>query len=209
MALTNTISSLIQTIRGLIHDLQKTNGRDSFEYIGDDVFTISESFISSSSINVYVNGTIIDEDDWSFDSDKNQITIDFVDSSSSLSEGDIIIITYNYYRKWSDTEIEKYIGSALSYFIQYRYKKVFEIDDTDIIAINDENPETKELYFICLITALLIDPQNIEIDTPEFKLGRNREKSDQEQIRDAFRQFQSFTGEFTFNPTDYDCGNAT
>lgn len=58
-----------------------------------------------------------------------------------------------------------------------------------------------ELYFICLISAILIDPQNIEINTPEFKLTANRSDSDQKQIEKAFTQFKRMLGNVNFEKT--------
>jgi hypothetical protein len=204
--LTNTVTSVTSVVRALIKDLEKTDGRQAFEYIGDSVFSVDEAFVNSSSIRVYRNHVELDEDDWSFNADKNQVTIDLQGSGEPLLSGDIIIITYSYYKKWSDIEIYQYINSALSYFVQYRYKKTFQINEEDeIIAINDFNPTTNELMFIALIASILIDPQNTTVSTPEFNLGRNRTDSDQAQISKAFMVFQHWTGDISFNKLDLDC----
>lgn len=207
MSITNSVSDIIPIVRGLIKDLQKTDGRDVFEYIGQDTFNIRRSFPNSTSFRVYLNNEELDEDDFSYDSDKNDITLDIQSSGITLTLNDIITITYNYYKKYSDTEIQSYIKSALTYFVEHKYFKIFEVDDDDdIISINNIDPDVDELYFICIITAILIDPQNIDIDIDgNFKITKNRDKSDQDQIKEAFRQFKRFVGIVSFEKLD-DCG---
>lgn len=199
MSLSNTTTDLIPIIRSLIKDQARNDGRDTYEYLGDNQFTLSECFINESSIIVYKNGSVVASADYSYSATSNQVIIDFITSGESLNTNDIILITYSFYKKYSDTEILAYINSSLSYFALNRYNKIFEINDNgEIIADNELNPTLNELYFICLIAAILIDPQNISVKLPEFTLNANRNKSDQEQISDAFRQFMRFHGEFVF-----------
>lgn len=205
--MTNTISDVIVIIRGIIKDLQKNDGRISFEYIGDSTFNIPHSFINSTSLKVYQNGTEISETDFIYNSDTNQVTIDFQNSGDVLTNGDIIIITYSYYQKYSDEELEGYIKSSLAYFTQFNYKKIFEVENDEIVANNDLKPTIQEVYFISLVASILIDPQNIEINTPEFKLTSNRSKSDQDQIKDAFEFFSRNLGEISFEKIDVNFRN--
>lgn len=200
MSLENTITSLIPIIRALIHDQQKTDGRNVFEYDSDNKFTLSKSFIDEDSLQVFQNGEELTSSDFIYNSDTNQVEIDIVGSGTGLTADDVIMILFSYYQKYSDTEIQGYINSALSYFVQHRYFKVFEInEDDEIISLNDLEPTTNELYFICIIAAILIDPQNVNIDLPEFKLSANRSDSDEQQIARAFMKFQRFNGEISFN----------
>lgn len=202
----NSLTSLIPIIRGHIKDQAQKDGRISFEYLGDPRFTLPNSFVNASSIIVFVNNIQLTTSDWTFDSDTNQVTIDYADSDSELSNTDIILITYEYYKSFSDAELTQYVESSLSYFAQHRYKKIFELnEDEQIVCINDVDPTIPELYFITIIASILIDPQNIEIDTPEFKLTSNREDSDQEQIAKAFNKFQRFIGKVSFNKIEPDC----
>ncbi len=192
--ITNSVSDIIPVIRGLIDDKNRIDGRDSDVYRGDNVFTLSEDFPSESTITVFVNGSQLGSGDFSYDSDNNQITI-----TSSLSTDDNILIKYNYFKKYSDTEIQGYLESSLVYFPQYQYKKTFEINDEDkIVAINYVDPTTEELYFISTIASILIDPQNIRINIPDLSLTAKRDKSDQEQIKETFRNFKNFIGTVDF-----------
>lgn len=200
MALINTIASVTTIIRGLINDQIQLDGKNAFSFKTDNKFFLSESFVQSSSIIVYQNGVDITSSNWTYNSDTNEVDITFTVSGSSLTVDDIIVITYNYYKKYSDTEIQGFITSALGYFVQYRWCKIFEVNtDDEIVSIDNLDPEIKELYFIAIISSILIDPQNIKIDTPEFKLSPKRDLSDQAQIAKSFAQFKRFVGSVTFN----------
>lgn len=200
MSLNNTINDITPIIRGLIKDQSRSDGRDAYSYDNDNKFTLSESFVDSTSIKVFQNGTEINAVDFAYDPDTNQVIIVFVTSGQTLNTNDIIVITYNYFKKYSDTEIAGYIKSCLSYFVQHRYKKIFEIDSNDnIVSINDTQPNIEELYFISMITAICIDPENVEVKIgTDFQLTANRDNSDQEQIAKAFAYFQRFVGKITF-----------
>lgn len=214
MSIVNTVSSLTTIIRGLIKDRIQTDGDDVFEYSTDNKFTLSEPFIDESSFIVYQNGDVISSNDYSYNSDTNQLTITFITSGMSLTSGDIIRVTYNYYKKYSDTEIRGFLESSLSYFVQHRYKKVFEIEEgvqsggSNVVAVNGIDPTISELYFIGLIASILIDPQNITVDIDgNFKLESNRDASDQEQISKAFAQFKRFVGTVDFEILETDIEN--
>lgn len=207
MSITNSVADIIPIIRGLIKDMQKTDGRDVFEYLGRDTFNIKRSFPNSTSFRVYINDVELDEDDFSYNADTNDILIDIQSSGVTLVLNDIVLITYSYYKKYSDTEIEGYIKASLTYFVEHKYFKIFEVDDDSyVISVNNTDPDIDELYFISIITAILIDPQNIDIDIDgNFKITKNRDKSDQDQIKEAFRQFKRFVGTISFEKLD-DCG---
>lgn len=197
MTLDNSVASVITIVRGLIKDqaLKRVPG-DPFQYDNDNKFTLSQDFVSEPSIIVYLNNVVLSSSDYSYDSETNRVCIDIVSSGLSLNKGDTILITYDYFKKYSDTELEGYISSSLSYFVENRYKKVFCISDNDeIIAINDLIPTIKELYFIAIIASILTDPMNVDIRTPDFSVSAQRHKSDREQITEAFTRYQRFVGD--------------
>lgn len=199
MSITNTVSSLTTIIRGLIKDRIRNDGNDIAEYIGDNSFNVSEMFPDSTSFVVYQNGSVVDTQDYTYNADTNQIVIVFVTSGSAFNDDDLIRTTYNYYCKYSDTEIKGFLLSSLSYFVQHRYNKIFDINsDDEIVTINGIQPTIEELYFIALIASILIDPQNITVKDGEFRITANRDTSDQEQISNAFRQFKRFVGTVSF-----------
>lgn len=207
MSLSNSVTDITTLIRGLIKDQARTDGRDAFEFDSDNKFTLSESFPSEASIRVFVNGDEITDDDWEYDSDNNQVVIDFATSGVELATDDIVLILYSFFKKYSDAELLGYLKSALAYFPQHRYKKVFEMDsdDENVISVNESDPDNNEIYFIAIIASILIDPQNIKMKTPEFELTPNRTDSDQEQIKKAFTQFKRLVGKVYFEINDIDC----
>ncbi len=198
--ITNSVSDIIPIIRGLIDDKNRIDGRDSFVFNGtDNVFTLTEDFVSESTIAVFQNSSQIPSQDFDYDSDNNQVTITFISSGLSLNEDDNILIKYNYNKKYSDTEIQGFLESALSYFVKHQYKKVFEVNaDNEVVAENDLDPTTEEIYIIAQISSILIDPQNVRITIPDLSMSANRDKSDQEQIKDVFVYFTNFVGAIDF-----------
>ena len=194
MSLTNSVADIIPIIRGLIDDKNRIDGRDSDVFRGDNVFTLTEDFVSETTIIVFVNGTLLGSGNFSYDSDTNQVTI-----TSSLVEDDMILIKYHYFKKYSDTEIQGYLESALSYFVKHQYKKTFEINAQDeVIAVNDLDPTLEELYIIAQVASILIDPQNVRIAIPDLTIGARRDKSDQDQIKEVFIHFKNFVGTFDY-----------
>ena len=194
MALTNSVTDVIRITRGLIQDKIKTDGRDAEICNDQTVFTITQPFIDSSTISVFKNGTQLSSGAFTYNSDNNQVTI------PTAVKNDVIIITYSYYEKYSDSEIQEFLESSLSYFPQYQYKKTFIIDDNDkIVAINGLNPTKEELYFIAGIASIVIDPQNVKISIPDLSITARRDESDLDQIKRAFRNFKNFVGAISFD----------
>ena len=185
-----TTASIITLIRGLIKDLLNTEGRDFFEYDSDSSFKLSEPRVSSSSIAVYQNGSVLPSSEWSYNSDTNKVTISFTLSGYSLTAEDTIVISYSYYEKYSDSEITSYIKSNLTRFTQRQYSKRFYMNDSDeIVTDNGVNPTRSEGDLIAIITSIDIDPQNIEIRTRDFSVTPTEKKSKSELINDAFGAF--------------------
>lgn len=200
------ISSITTVIRGFIKDQARTDGRDAFEFDTDSKFTLSEDFPIESSMQVFKNGSLLPTGDWSYNSNTNQITIDIVTSGDSLDQDDTILITYDYYGKYSDTEIAGYIRSSLAWFTVFRYKKLFQIneDGDEVISKNDVNPTDSEQQLIAIISSIEIDPNNTNIRTPDFTLTGVENKSKKDQIKEVFMKWLKFTGEIEFIE-DEDC----
>ena len=197
-----TTSSIITNIRGLIKDLAKTDGRDVFEYDDDNAFLLGQNYVISSTITVYRNNTLLSSSDWSFSSTTNKVTITGV----TLNKGDIILIVYNYYAKYSDDEIKGYIKSNLTKFVQNRYKKLFYMNDLDeIVTHNGANPTVEEGNIIAILTAIDIDPQNVTIRLPDFTISATESKSKSEQVQELFEKWlRSFgTVDFLEDETSY------
>lgn len=179
-----TTANIITKIRGLIKDLKQTDGQDVFIYDSANNFKLSESYIDSSIIKVYKNGTELTTG-WTYSSVTNRVTI-----TASLVKNDNIIIIYSYYDKYSDTEIQSYIKSNLAWFTKKRYKKYFYMNNSnEVVTLDGINPTEEEGDIIAIITAIDIDPKNINITTRDFSLTSVENKSRTEQIDEVFAQF--------------------
>jgi hypothetical protein len=193
-----TLSQLRTWIRQLLNDQRKKDGHDVFQFCSSSVFNISEDFIDSTSIKVYKNGTLLLNADWDYDSDTNQVTIDIIASGQDLITDDDVEITYNYYAKYSDEELDGYIEGALLYFTEFRHSKTYMIDEDEVVSCNDEDPTTEEGHLIALVTAIHIDPQNINLRTPDITRSGTQFKSKKDQIIDTITRWQRTLGKIQF-----------
>ena len=194
MAEYNNVTFLKRIIRALLKDTLQTDGRISYTYQGIAVFTLPDDFPDSSTITVYKNGVALSSSDWTYSSTNNTVTI-----SASLTTNDNILITYHYYDKYSDSELILYIESSLAIFAQFNYTKLFRLNDgrTEVHTVDGINPTLAECYQICIVTAINIDPRNIDIRTKEFSITAEEKKSKSELFDEAFQKFTgSFLGEF-------------
>jgi len=189
------LTTIKRFVRALLKDRLRTDGRDSFEFKGSANFTLTEDFPSSATIVVYKNGTVLSTG-WSYNSATNIVTI-----TALLATNDIILITYSFYDKYSDSELTDYIESSFLYFNQFGYRKTFELsnDRTKVVTVNDVNPTVKEAYQIAIITAISIDPENIEIRTKDFTITAQEKASKSELIQMALARFTTWYGEITFD----------
>lgn len=197
-------TTIIRQIRSLIKDVLLTNGYTTYEYDSSAKFRLEDDFVSSSTIKVYQNNSLMDAGDWSYNSTTNEVIISPVTSGVSLTSGDTIDIVYSYYNKYSDNEIKGFIESALLKLVEYDYKKIFRWDTTNetIISVGSASITRKEEYMVACITAVLIDPRNVSIRTKEFSITPEEKKSLSEQIGDIIFRFTNFVGEIEFIEED-------
>ena len=182
---TVTPANIITMIRGFIDDVLRTDGRDSHLYDQKKSFLLGKDFVSSSSISVFQNGTELDiTDDWAYSSITNRVTI-----TSALTKTDEIIIAFSYYDKYSDSEITSYLTSCLAKFVVNRYPKYFYMDDGEVVSMNNVNPTVEEGNIMAVITAINIDPNNVNIKTKDFTITAEENESKSEQINRVFSQW--------------------
>lgn len=187
---TVTTASIITLVRGLIKDLVNSTGKNVYSYGTDNAFKLSKNRVSASSIIVYQNGVDITSDNWTYNADTNKVTLTMAMSGYILSLNDTIMITFDYYEKYSDSEITSYIKSSLMQFAIRNYKKLFYMNDSsEVVTENGINPDRKEGYIIASITAIDIDPQNVKIKTRDFDISAVEDKSKSELIQDVFAKF--------------------
>ena len=182
---TVTTANIITMIRGFIDDVLRTDGRDSHLYDQKKSFLLGKDFVSSSSISVFQNGTELTlTDDYTYSSSTNKVTI-----IATLTKKDEIIITFSYYEKYSDTEITTYLSSCLAKFVVNRYPKYFYMDDGEVVSMNDVNPTVEEGNIMAVVTAISIDPNNVNIKTRDFTITAEENESKSEQINRVFSQW--------------------
>lgn len=190
-----TTTSIIENIRGLIFDNKNIDGRDAHVYDTSRKFYISKSYIDSTTIVVYLNGTSLSTDDWSYSSTTNQVTITPITSGVVLVKNDVIVITYSYYEKYSDTELVGYIKAALTYFVKFRYPKSFFMDSSNnILTRNGIQPTDNEADLISIVSAIHIDPKNVNIKMPDFTISAEESLSKTDQIQMAINNFSKSYG---------------
>lgn len=190
-----SIITISRLVRSLLKDRLRSDGRDSYIYQGDINFTLSEDFPDSTSVKVFKNGTQL-MSGFSYNSTTNIVTI-----TAGLTTSDIILITYDYFDKYSEAEIVDYIEASFAYFAQFGYRKLFKLNDArdTVLTINGVNPSARECYEISIITSICIDPENIDIKTKDFSVtGTNNKYSKIELIQDALMKFTIWYGEMTY-----------
>ena len=190
----NSIATIERLVRALLKDRLSTLGRDSYIFQGSANFTLTEDYPSSATIKVYKNGTLLSTG-YSYNSSTNIVTV-----SAILATNDIILITYSFYDKYSSAEILDYIESSFIYFNQFGYRKTFKLNDdrTEVLTIDGVNPTAKECYQIAIITAINVDPMNVEIKTKDFSVTAMEKESKSELISRALNQFTTWYGDFSF-----------
>ena len=190
----NSLIKIRRLVRSLLKDNLRVDGRDSYQFKGHAYFTLTEDYPDSSTIKVFKNGVILTTG-YSYNASTNIVTI-----TAILATDDIILITYEYYDKYSDNELTNYIESSFAYFAQHGYRKTFKFNDdrTEILTIDGINPTVRECYEIAIIAAICVDPQNIDIRTKDFSVSAMEKESKSDLIGKALTQFTTFYGEFTF-----------
>ena len=190
----NSIATIERLVRALLKDRLSTLGRDSYIFQGSANFTLTEDYPSSATIKVYKNGTLLSTG-YSYNASTNVVTV-----SAILATNDIILITYSFYDKYSSAEIVDYIESSFLYFNQFGYRKTFKLNDdrTEILTIDGINPTVKECYQVAVISAIAVDPGNVEIRTKDFTITSMEKESKSELIARALNQFTTWYGDFSF-----------
>ena len=191
----NSLTTIKRLVRAHLKDRLQPFGRDSYIFAGNASFTLTEDYPDSTTIVVYKNGTVLSTG-WSYNSATNILTI-----SALLSTNDIILVTYSFYDKYSENELTDYIESSLCYFSQFGYRKLFKLNDarTEVLTIDGVNPTAKECYEISIITAINVDPHNIEIRTKDFTVSAEEKESKSDLIAKALNQFTTWYGEMTWD----------
>lgn len=152
-----SLSDLVESVRYLIEDFGET---DTYvdEYENSNIFTLPEENATAVS-DVRVNG-VSSGVSYSYNSSTNKVTI-----TSALSSGDSIEIDYSYYSNYSESEIKKYIRSALLHLSTKNYFD-FTVENEIIYPA----PLKKEQNLIAMIASVLIKPDNNSYSLPDIRI---------------------------------------
>lgn len=182
------MQTIINKVRNLIADNEKTDGIDTFTYessVSSKIFTLTESNVSADTIIVYKNGAVWASGNYSFSSATGKLTV-----TGTLTAGDSLEINYSYFAKYSDNEIEGYIKAALTYLCIERYE-TFTIESGDVL---DPEPTEAQEHLIALVASILIKGSIRSYKTPEITIVFNDSDSVDLKISKAIRQFAKSFG---------------
>lgn len=174
---------MITALRIKIKSLVEDTGKQSFEtftYTNSSIFTLSEENITTI-LKVLKNGAELGTAEFSYDSDTNKIEI-----IASLVQNDIIEVDYTF-SKYSDTELDGYIVSALVWISIYGdgYCKDFELEDDEIYP----TPSNTDIDLICLVASIIIKPDWNSYVLPNVRVTYNNRLSKEEKIEKLITRF--------------------
>jgi len=190
------MTDIILKVRDLITDILKTDGRDVFTYeaiTSSKIFTLTEANVTASTIVAYKNGVIFPAitsaippvTNWTYSSVTGKLTV-----VTALLVGDSLEVDYSYYQKYSDTEIEGFIRSAISYLVIERYR-CFAVMPPDMIF---PTPTSDEENLIAVVASILIKGDMTSYRTPELTINFERGDSKEKKIKKFIRQFKKTYG---------------
>lgn len=153
--MSTTLSDIRTITRYAINDIIKS-GSDMFTYTTSSVFTLTESNVVSVT-DVAVND-VTSSVTYTYNSTLNKVTV-----SSSLTTGDIVEISHTYYNNYSNDELDSYINNAIMHLSINKYYDFQVVSNTVYPELNDG-----EKHLIAAIAAVLINPDNKSIRTPDL-----------------------------------------
>jgi len=196
---------MLDTIRAKIRALVTDNSKSGFQtfvYTTSAIFTIAQE-------NITITKVLLDSvetDDYSFDSVTNKITI----TASALDTSSVIEVDY-IYNKYSDTEIDGYIKSALVFISVYSRSDEFNFElegesagDTEIVPTMDSH--TGDL--VSLVASILIKPNYSQYSLPNLKVVYPTKMTKEDRIAKLITRFNEGIGlisviQFNEYPYDY------
>lgn len=142
---------------------------------------------------VYKNDVLMSTG-YSYSSSTNKLTI-----TATLTSGDNIHIVYTCYKKYSDTEIQKFLRGALIWVSVEGYDDFTVDEENAVISSDDEDPTEAEENLIALIASILIDGGVKSYRTPEISMVFTEDDSKDTRIRKVINAFSNgWIPSFTF-----------
>jgi hypothetical protein len=186
------MTTIIEKLRNSIEDNLITTGRDSYTYesiTSSKIFTLTEANISAATIVVLKNGVVWAGTNYSYFTTTGKITV-----TGTLVAGDSLEVNYSYYAKYSDTELQGRIKSAITYLSVEKYG-TFAIKSDNVIF---PTPNEGEENLIALIASILIKGDITSYRTPELSITFARGETIENKIKKFIRQCKKSYGYLTF-----------
>ena len=182
------MTNLLVKIRDIITDnYQSIIGADVQDYITSKIFTLQYSNINSTTLKVYKNGVLWSGSNYSYNTGIVTVT-------GTLIAGDTLRFDYDAYSKYSDTELQGYLRSALYYLTAEKYK-TFVIRPPTIIF---PTPSEDEECLIAIVASILIKGSIRQYRTPEFTITFGENLSVEDKIKEAISKFKKSYGYIDF-----------
>ena len=175
---------MFQKIRNKIRNIIQDNSKSSFEtFIIEDGLSLPIAQDNVLSItNVTVQGTTIGSA-YSYDSENKIVTLE----SGTATTNDVAVVYFTY-TKYSNTELDGFILSALSYLDIFTYPTSFlaESGNTDLVPI----PSIKEQNLIAMVASILIKPDFNQYQTSSVNVKYPRTMTKEKRIEDLIAKFK-------------------
>lgn len=175
-------------VKALVADFPKT-GVEVFTYTTSPIFTIAEPVFLLTSVLL----DSVDIDDYTFDSVTNKIEI----TSSALEANSIIEVNYTY-NKYSVTEIDGYVRSALVFISVYSRDDDFafelEGESADVMEIIP-TPDSHTEDLIALVSSILIKPNWMSYKLPNLTVTYPEKMTKEERISKLVSRFNEGLGD--------------
>jgi len=181
------LESIITKIRALVTD-NSQSGFETFIYTTSPIFTIAQNNLTI--VKVLLDGNVTT--DYTFDTVTNKITI----TATGLETSSVIEVDYTYF-KYSNTELDGYIRSALVFLSVYSKDDNFEFElegesagDSEVVPTMDSH--TGDL--VSLVASILIKPSYISYKLPNLTVTYPVKMPKEERIEKLIGKFNEGIG---------------
>jgi hypothetical protein len=181
-------TTMLEKIRDKVRALITDFGCSDFEvlpYENSNIFHLTECHVVSIT-KVTLNGVELGTGEYSYDSDTNAITV----TVTGLGSGDILQVYYTF-NKYSDTELDEYVKSALVWISTKSYKETdYEIEDDDIFP----TPDNRTMDLIALVASILVKPDWSSYRLPTVTVAYPRRMPKEDKIAKLITEFHRGLG---------------
>jgi len=186
------VTKIRKKIRACITDFS-SNSTEAFTYVSSTIFTIAQSNIVITSVEL--DGFVLEEDtDYEFDETTNKIEI-----ITSALVGDILTVDYTF-NKYSNLELDEYIRAALVWIsIFSSSSEDYEVESGDIIS---PTPNNRMCDLIAVIASILIKPSYVSYKLPTVSVVYPEKMTKEQKIEKLLSKFNYGSG--IFDLIEYD-----